>query len=161
MDADGGNVRKVVGGPDQEWNATWSPNGRHLALERSNDSTFTSIFTIRSDGTDLKKLTGRRHIFASNSSWSHDGRRILFQAQRSEERGIDIFVMRRDGTNKKSLIAASGDQQGPSWSPNDQGIAFTNIWRVARARPDGSGVVDLFEHDFADYVVDWGRAVRY
>lgn len=73
---------------------------------------------------------------------------------------MDIFVMRRDGTNKTPLIAARGDQQGPSWSPNDRRIAFSNSWRVARSRADGSGVVDLFEHDFADHVVDWGRAVR-
>lgn len=39
---------------------------------------------------------------------------------------------------------------------NDRRIAFTNIWRIARARADSSGVVDLFEHDLADYVVDWG-----
>jgi hypothetical protein len=44
---------------------------------------------------------------------------------------MDIFVMRRDGTNKTPLIAARGDQQGLSWSPNARRIAFTNIWRIA------------------------------
>jgi Tol biopolymer transport system component/Ca2+-binding RTX toxin-like protein len=155
MDADGGNVRKVVGGPAQEWNATWSPNGRRLAFDRNG-----SIFTVRSDGTDLKKLTSRRRMDASNSSWSHDGRRILFQAQKTEERGMDIFVMRRDGTNKTPLVAERGEQQTPSWSPNDRRIAFSDNWRVARSRADGSGIVTLFDHDLADYAVDWGRGVR-
>jgi Tol biopolymer transport system component len=153
MDADGTNVTKTIGGPGSEQNPSWSANGRRIAFDRDD-----SIFTVRFDGTDLKKLTSRRRMLATNPSWSHDGRRILFQAQRSEENGMDIFVMRRDGTNKRPFIAGRGEQQGPSWSPNDRRIALTSDWRIARARANGSRVVSVFDHDLADYVVDWGRS---
>ena len=155
MDADGTNVTKIIGAPGSEQNPSWSANGRRIAFDRDD-----RIFTVRVDGTDLKKLTSRRRMLATNPSWSHDGGHILFQAQTSEENGMDIFVMRRDGTNKRPLIAKGGEQQSPSWSPNDRRIALSSSWRVARARSDGSGVVSLFHHDLADYAVDWGRAVR-
>jgi len=155
MDADGTNVTKVIGRPWSEQNPSWSANGRRIAFDRDDE-----IFTVRVDGTDLKKLTSRRRMLATNPSWSHDGRRILFQAQKSEENGMDIFVMRRDGANRRPLIAKRGEQQSPSWSPDGRRIAFSNNWRVARARSDGSGVVTLFDHDLADYALDWGRAMR-
>lgn len=154
MDADGGNVTVVVRSPRTEQNPSWSPNGRRIAFDRGD-----SIFTVRSDGTDLKKLTSRRGMLASNPSWSHHGRHILFQAQTSEEKGMDVFVMKGDGSNKRPLISTKKEEQSPTWSPNDRRIAFTNNWRVAVARADGSRRVTLFRHHRADYTVDWGSAV--
>jgi TolB protein len=154
MDADGNNVMKIAGGPRSEANASWSPNGRRIAFDRSD-----SIFTVRPDGTDLKKLTNRRRLLASHPSWSNKGRHILFQAQTSEEKGMDVFVMRSDGSNKLTLRATKREEQNPTWSPNDKGIAFTNHWRVATAKRDGSRPVTLFRHNLADYTVDWGKRV--
>ena len=154
MDADGGNVTKVVGSPRTEQNPSWSPNSRRIVFDRDD-----SIFTVRSDGTDLEKLTSRRRMLASSPSWSHHGRRIVFQAQSSEEKRMDVLVMKRDGTNKRPLISTKKEEQSPTWSANDSRIAFTNNWRVAVARADGSRRVTLFRHDLADYTVDWGSAV--
>lgn len=109
MDADGDNVTKVAGGPRTEANASWSPNGRRIAFDRSD-----SIFTIRSDGTDLKKLTNRRRMLASNPSWSNKGRHILFQAQTSEEKGMDVYVMRSDGSHRLALRATRKEEQSPT-----------------------------------------------
>ena len=155
MDADGGNVTKISGADLSEQNPSWSPDGRRIVFDRDD-----LIFTVRSDGTDLKKLTSRRRMLAGNASWSHDGRRILFQAQTSEEKGMDVFVMKRDGRNKRSVVSTKKEEQGPTWSPNDRRFAFANHWRVAVARADGSRRVTLFRHDLADYTVDWGPAVR-
>ena len=151
MDADGGNVTKVAGGPRTEQNPSWSPNGRRIAFDRAD-----LIFTVRSDGTDLKKLTSRRRMLATNPSWSNRGPHIMFQAQTSEETGMDVFVMRRDGSNKVALRATKKEEQSPTWSPNDRRIAFTSNWRVAVAKRDGSRQASLFDHNLADYTVDWG-----
>jgi Tol biopolymer transport system component len=154
MDADGDNVTKVVGSPRTEANPSWSPDGRRIVFDRAD-----FIFTVRSDGTDPKKLTSRRRMLASNPSWSHHGRHILFQAQTSEEKGMDVFLMKRDGSNKRALISTKKEEQNPTWSPNDRRIAFTNHWRVATAKRDGSRPVTLLRHNLADYTLDWGRRV--
>lgn len=154
MDSDGNDVTKIVAGRGVEANATWAPSGRRIAFDRND-----VIYSVRADGTDVKRLTSRRRMLASNPSWSNGGGRILFQAQTSEELGMDIIVMRRDGRNKRAVIAEPGEQQSPSWAPDDRRFAFTDSWIVARARADGSRTAKLFDHDLADYRVDWGRGV--
>jgi len=155
MAADGSDVRKLVGRRDPEFNADWSPDGRRILFQRND-----SIFSVRSDGTDVQRLTSRRRMLTGLPRWSNDGRRILFQRDSVDTTWMDIYVMRRDGSDKKALISAPGEQQTPSWSPNDRRIAFTNNWRVSVARADGSHRVTLFDHDLADYTLDWGSPVR-
>lgn len=155
MNADGGDVTKISAKPGSEANMSWSPDGTHIAFDHHD-----RIYSVAVDGTDAKPLTARRRMLATNPSWSHDGRRILFQAQTSEDTGMDIFVMRSDGASKKGLVVGKGEQQSPSWSPNDKHFAFSNRWRLARARSDGTGVRNIARHNLADYSVDWGRAAR-
>ncbi len=113
----------------------WSPDGTRIAFssmtvprqrwekERSGalkDSRY-DIHVMRSDGTDLRRLT-------SNPgddlwlSWSPDGERIVFGSER--DGNADLYLMSADGSNQTRLTHDPGRESGPSWSPDGSRIAY-------------------------------------
>ncbi len=71
VDADGSNLRRVVGAPftagDSGLGITWSPDGTWLSFEGLDDRSGPQIYAIRSDGTGIQRLTDQ-HGFISGTS---------------------------------------------------------------------------------------------
>jgi Tol biopolymer transport system component len=91
-----------------------------------------AVFTVRADGTQLRRLTlGPARVDSVEPELSPDGRWIVFQ--RGPHNGdTEIYRMRRDGSGVRRLTACpschwSGD---PSWSPDARSIVFTR-WDAA------------------------------
>ena len=55
-------------------------------------------------------------------SWSPDGQRLVFSAERDGQ--TDILVMSADGTGRRSLTTTPGEDGSPAFSPNGRRIAF-------------------------------------
>ena len=74
----GGAARLVVGGPRGAFasHPAWAPDGRHLAFARWPDANHQNIYTVRTDGQGLRRITSTGHAFAP--AWSPDGRTIAF-----------------------------------------------------------------------------------
>lgn len=128
MKADGSRMRRITEGSAGDWSPSWSPSGRRIAFVRqrgeqgSRAVCVSCIYTVRSDGTGLRRLTGTRK-FVSDPDWSPDGEKIAFQ------RGLDVFVMDpADGSGKKNLTRTPRLQESePDWSPDGRKIAFTSF----------------------------------
>jgi TolB protein len=72
------------------------------------------IYTIRSDGTDLRNLTeGQGNN--EDPCWSPDGRYLAFSSNR--EGGYHLYVMTASGHNQQRITFGNGEQTSPSWSP--------------------------------------------
>src|SRR5207237_328246 len=81
----------------------------------------SQIYTMRSDGTDLRQLT---HVSAGHAAvspaWSPDGTRIAFTLNNR------IWVMNADGAGKQKLTHRDGfEDHSPSWSPDGTQILFS------------------------------------
>src|SRR5690606_15686186 len=89
----------------------WSPDGSTIAFE-SDASGSPQIYTISSDGEDLKQLTteGGYH-----PSWSPDGQQISFSRIHGEAEDLDIFVMNKDGTNVTQITNNDLYDHHSSW----------------------------------------------
>jgi Tol biopolymer transport system component len=122
------------GGGDR--GARWSPDGALIAywserLERGRR--VSGLYVMRADGSGRRRLTPA--VLAVDSSdlpsWSPDGRKLAFSAERGERRGI--WTVRSNGTGLRAL-ARTG--VGPAWSPRGDRIAFGDIGgiRVVHAR---------------------------
>ncbi len=140
MDADGGNVRQLTDTPNaSEHDAAWSPEGRHVAYDRAaitaqGTRQNAHLWIIDADGSNARALTSwsTRNM---RPAWSPDGSTIAFMSDRhaefdinvmgTDEGDLEIYVMRRDGSNIRRLTECAGTAGAPGRSPDGQRIAFS------------------------------------
>ncbi len=124
------------------------------------------IYTMRADGTDLKRLTNN-DADDYPEAWSPDGRRILFASQR--DGNVEIYTMRADGTDVKRLTNNDKSDNPISWSPDGSRILFYTHpdgkdQEIYTMRADGTDVKRLTNSDAHDDPVDWspdGRRILF
>ena len=72
MNADGSNPDMLTKGERwaYEWNPTWSPDSRRIAFARQTPDGFKDIFSMNTDGSDLRNLTQTHRVEEEYSAWS-------------------------------------------------------------------------------------------
>jgi TolB protein len=105
---------------------SWSPRGDLIAFAQPVDGDY-EIFTIRPDGTSLKRLTTARGN-DGHMAWSPDGEYLVFSTSRmgfkdevtytdSAQPYGELFVMRYDGTRLQQLTDNQWEDGAPGWQP--------------------------------------------
>ncbi len=127
---------------------------REMAATADGGPDETGIYLMKTDGTEARKLvTVDGYAFHGSPRWSHDGRRVVFDAVKGEGGKRKFFVVNADGSDLREL----GAEAMPDWSPNDEQLIFQDrgsIWiqdgagrrrlttgGCARWSPDGSRIV--------------------
>ena len=118
-----GRARRLANLPFDGW-AAWSANGRMLAFSGWTKAKGRGIYTVRVDGTDLRRLTRKetRHDLDAEADlgdvgWSANGRQIAFTKFTFES---EVDVVGADGRGERRIARDSGC---PAWSPKDR-LAF-------------------------------------
>jgi Tol biopolymer transport system component len=156
LSADGSRFVNLTDHPDNEFFATWSPDGRKIAFASRFDvidgpmrSHWESrVFTMNADGTGRTQLTdGYRE---EGPAWSPDGSRLAFIGTGSD--GIShLFVMNADGSGQTPLTSLGPTSTFlspvPAWSPDGTRIAYSGLLLnrpgIYVISPDGSGETRL------------------
>jgi TolB protein len=151
MSSRGENVTRLTDADGLDGFAAWSPDGKKIAYTHNNDARKVSrVFVMNADGTDVVKLTGKKRS-SFLPTWSPNGRRIAFGRSvlcgkdRKRRCGTALFVMDRDGSDKRRITPIHEPEimEYPDWSPDGKWIAYdrtgeccakTGIWLV---RPNG------------------------
>jgi Tol biopolymer transport system component/DNA-binding winged helix-turn-helix (wHTH) protein len=68
----GGEPRRITTSPSHDWQADWSPDGRHLVFRSERNG--GGLYVTSVDGTEERQLTD----FGYQPQWSPDGADILF-----------------------------------------------------------------------------------
>jgi Tol biopolymer transport system component len=111
-------------------------NGRIVFVRAT--GTKEDLYSVRADGTDLRRLT-RDPEGASSPAVSPNGRRIAFVSMRNFRTSAgDIWVMNADGTRQTRLTSDVADEADPAWSPDGKKIVFDLV---------NSGRSDLYVMD--------------
>jgi TolB protein len=121
-----GAVTRLTGS-DYDTFPGWSPRGDLIAFTSWRNDDF-DIYTIRPDGTGLKRLTTTPGNDA-HSSWSPDGKWLMFASSRlgfkdeaplsddqSQPYG-EIFVMRADGSEQRAITDNQWEDGPGAWPP--------------------------------------------
>jgi TolB protein len=95
------------------------------------------VYSMSSDGSNVKALTNDGH--SHDPAWTSDGRGILFihdaalqtapayreQKQYESHHSVELYVMDRDGGNRRLLRRLDGVIFSTSMSPNGKALAMT------------------------------------
>ncbi|CAH9069526.1 unnamed protein product [Cuscuta epithymum] len=137
-----GKIRQLTDGPWIDTMPNWSPDGKLIAFSSNrhdpDDATQFSIYVIRPDGTDLRRIhvagpegfdevNSRERLnhvcFSSDSEW------MLFTANlggvTAEPVSLpnqfqpygDLYIVRLDGTSLQRLTANGYENGTPAWHP--------------------------------------------
>ncbi len=102
-----------------------------------------AVFIMKVDGSEVRRV-GEVRGFTRHGAprWSHDGKRLAFDARESEapDAAFKFFVVNVDGTGLKEM----GESGMPDWSPDDKQIAYfcrsKNLkWGTWVQNADGKG----------------------
>jgi hypothetical protein len=114
--ADGSRVRKLTNGGSEVQAPAWSPDGQLIAFELVVGGGF-DIYTIRPDGTDLKRLT--RYGDSQWPMWSPASDKIAFNRSHGAVRP-GIWIMNADGSQQHLLTDRWGSGVPGSWEPGSK-----------------------------------------
>ena len=138
-----------------QYRAVFDPTGRMLAAVLSADGA-AEIFTVRSSGRRLRRLTKNR-VIDIGPTWSPDGKRIAFVSDRSGS--PQIYIMDSDGGNVRRLTYEGSYNTHPAWSPEGRWIVYEtrlngqfDIWLID---PEGRVNVPLVSHPRSDESPAW------
>jgi Tol biopolymer transport system component len=129
MDIETKQVTALVDGYDNF--PLWSPRGDLIMFSRLAEGDY-EIYTIRPDGTDLKRVT-RSPGNDAHMAWSPDGEHIAFASTRlgfkdeapytdAPQPYGEIFVMRADGSDLRQLTDNQWEEGTPAWRPVKRGV---------------------------------------
>jgi Tol biopolymer transport system component len=105
----------------------WSPDSKKIAFDTdrgdadpNNDPAINDIFTMNTDGSGLRNLTGSTG-FSADAGWSPDSKTIAFDSDRGDYPAKQgIYVMRADGSHVRrvtTLPAGQANDLAPRFSP--------------------------------------------
>ncbi len=131
----------------------WSPDSKILSFtamsdyDEKTDNYRTDIFTIKTDGTNLQKISGTaKHAFSS--AWSKDGKRVFFSAETADGKDSNIFSVKKDGSDLRQLTKTAKKNTAVSVSPDGKRIAFMSKgdgekYQIYIMNADGSNIKKL------------------
>jgi Tol biopolymer transport system component len=149
MDLTGGDRRRLTNRKDSgTMDPNVSPNGRWITFVRGRSETAKALFRMRSDGSDVRRLTPFRwDVFGSKHDWSPDGKLIVLtrDADRADAgRSANLVTIHRDGSHAKHLTHFKGGTThafAGSFAPDGKRIVFRlqkgDKYALATIRRDG------------------------
>ncbi|MBI5206928.1 MAG: TolB family protein [Candidatus Firestonebacteria bacterium] len=111
-----------------------------LMLFNADETGFSNIYTVKLNGTDLKKITNTKD-YDFWPRWSKKAGKILFCSMSYTQNGYGnskILIMDAKGNNRQKLTAGEYDDYFPNWSPDGKKIVFQSY-------RDGNGEIYIMD----------------
>jgi len=118
-----GRELSVVSNPDTYANVTLSPNGRSVALDKTDAASGNAdIWTYDLERGSTKRLTFDPAVDAM-AIWSPDGGRVVFSSSR--QFAFDLYLKNADGAREEQVIERSDvDKFASDWSRDGKHLLY-------------------------------------
>jgi Tol biopolymer transport system component len=169
----GSGLEQLTKTPGYDAEATIAPDG--LITFTSTRDGDMEIYTMRGDGSDVKRLTHRKGP-DGGPFFSWDGKLIAFRGRELppgremddylallkdglwRPTQLELFVMDRDGTNIRQVTHLGGANFAPSWTPDNKRLIFASNHLDPKGRNfdifvinlDGTGLEQITFNDTFD-----------
>lgn len=138
----GTGLRRLAPGAEPDW----SPSGVRIVFIHDADNGSREIFTMRRDGTDVRRLT-RTPGDEARPAWSPGGGTIAFN------RGRLLWFVDANGSN---LRPVAGNADSPAWSPSGARLVvgrgrfaeFESATALVTIRRDGAQAQPILTPEF-------------
>jgi dipeptidyl aminopeptidase/acylaminoacyl peptidase len=154
ISADGGEAQQLIKTENDVNAFDWAPDSKRIAFSVTDaepkalkdrkekygeysvvhaDYTMTHLWTIEIPGgspavAEPKRLTEGDKFSVGEFSWSPDGTRIAFSAQKDPDlissETADLYVVTVSDGAAKKIVSTPGPDTNPKWSPDGKKIAF-------------------------------------
>jgi TolB protein len=105
MSASGKGAQAVTNSEIEMKDVAWSPDGKFVAFVNAKQAGYNQLYTMRSDGTDMKNI-GTYGSADARPAWSPDSKQIAFTANLSVDDMGTLFVVDADGQNRTRVLDA-------------------------------------------------------
>ena len=197
ISADGGEAQQVTKVESDVNDFEWAPDSKRIAFSMSDpdskamkdrkekygdysvvhsDYQMTHLWTVEfssgsSTAAEPKRLTEGDKFSVGDFSWSPEGTRIAFSAQKDPDlisgETADLYVVNVNDKAVKKIVSTPGPDRNPHWSPDGKRIAFETSAgaryffysnsRIGVVSPDGGAVQILTESfDEDPSLIGWG-----
>ena len=131
-DLGSGGVTRLTFDPRPDLTPIWSPDAKRVVYAASRGSR-RDLYEKNADGSGEERLVLQSDQDKTPTSWSRDGRFILFQSIDSKTRE-DVWILPLEGDRKPFLfLGTNAREQGAQFSPDQRWIAY---FAVSSANPD-------------------------
>lgn len=137
----------------------WSAVTNRVAFVREYSGEDSELFTVKLDGTKLRRLT-KNNSYDDDPDWSPNSKRLSFTSGRDGDN--DIFTMSAKGTGATNVSDTEDhDEEEASWSPNGMFFVYErhsetdpddDIWKM---KVNGDNQTPLTVNDYDDDNPDW------
>ena len=146
----GGKPVRLTETPGYDAEATLSPDGRTIVFTSVRDGDL-EIYTMNADGSDVRRLTDEPG-YDGGPFFSPDGEWICYRARHPTDAdeledyrsllkrhlvrpgSMDIWIMRRDGSEKRQVTQLPGASFAPYFTPSGEKIIFSSNLEDERGR---------------------------
>ena len=97
-----GAIRRITSGPASHSSASYSPDGRQIALMRSEPGEKADVYVLQRQTGQMIRITTSGPQFGT-PAWSPDGKQLMIQMP--TEVGVRLFAVSSDGTGKPRMIS--------------------------------------------------------
>jgi len=145
--SNGTGLRRITGLCADE--PAWSVKGT-IAFRAACQT--TGIYTIRPDGSRLRRLIYNRYWPPTFPAWSPYGSKLTYTGAVSDA-GSDIYISNATGGGVRRLTQRGGAE--PAWSPDGKDIAFIRNNDVYVIRRDGRGLRLVVRGPSSPIATEW------
>ncbi len=143
MNSDGTGTKRLTSTKENDQHPTWSSDGNSIAFSRF--SNVDHLYVMNADGTDARRLTDDDLTAEGEPAWSPDGKWIAYSHVQSGTELREIWVVRPDGSGRRSVTKLGAKSYTPTWDPDSKRLAFSSnsggaLYDIYTVNVDGTNV---------------------